>query len=558
MNFAGSHLLLRYALVCVLMMCVFIPAGSAQVYICDQQFFGAPAMPSGFSSTGTAITGSSSGTGNFGRNAPSLRFDQTGQVLRFGPWSQDADHVSFFYKCASSAASTIVVEESVDGTNWTAVGTVTAMSTSATYDADLLPTSRYLRFVFTLAATGGFVYFDDLRIRALTSACSDPLEILEVLIDGGCTSSSCEDGNEFVYFDTGSQPLDTRYFELVNPSVISGGAAYGGNGSGDNANTSWTLASAYTATQNIYIQDLNAIAGCGNVFVPVPADNIVPANSRVLAITGSAPDALYNLSAYCANAPVYVLFSTRNNCPTTSGKYSNSACSANCTRYITIFNHQYGCLDNEQYSQNTSATPNGQAFVFSGGTYGYSTVYSCLLMMLPLEIESISGISLENGVELNWKIGATEGLSAFVVERSRDGHEFTELSSVEVISEDARTYQYLDTEALNGLNYYRLRLQDKDGIETVSSLIVPVMVRGQNEWSLVVKGDWMIVSSASEHPNASLSWIGADGRTYGSEMLKMTAGSSLELQIPDLARGIFLVQIQDGESRFSRRFVRVN
>jgi hypothetical protein len=435
-----------------------------QVYILDEQFNSAPAVPATITGSGGPF-GSTSGISNFGRNAPSLTLNTSGQRLQYGPWTNPADHVSFYHKGTSGAGSQMLVEESEDGLTWTIVDNVTAITTAATWDADLLPSSRHLRITFTLNGACN-VYLDDLRIRNATNACEENIQLLQVLINGGC--GSCEGSEEFIYFDTGGNSMNIQYFELVSQTVPAGGNSYGGNGPINNMNTNWVLAANYTALQTNYIDNLNLWAGCAGVFVPVPANNIIPAHARVIAFTGATPTATYNMSSICEMGTIYVLFADQTNC---GGKYANSSCSSFCERCITLFNHQTGCIDNQEYQANSSNTSAGNGYIFVEPNIGYTSTANCSFMVLSVRFGAFS-VGLENEYAvLNWTTLAEDRVTHFEIERSIDGKHFATIDYMWCANDpNGNDYTVIDKNPLMGLSYYRIKAMNWDGLPDYTTI----------------------------------------------------------------------------------------
>jgi hypothetical protein len=435
-----------------------------QVYILDEQFNSAPAVPASLTGSGGSF-GSVSGSSNYGRNAPALTLNTTGQKLQYGPWFSPADHASFYHKGTSSAGSQMLVEESEDGLTWTIVDNVTAITTAATWDGDLLPSSRHLRITFTLNGACN-VYLDDLRIRNATNACDENIQLLQVLINGGC--GSCEGSEEFIYFDTRGNSMNIQYFELVSQTVPTGGNSYGGNGPINNLNTNWVLSANYSALQTNYIANLNLWAGCPGVFVPVPASNVIPAHARVIAFTGATPTATYNMSGICDIGTIYVIFADQTNC---GGKYANSSCSANCERFITLFNHQTGCIDNQEYQANPSNTSAGNGYIFVEPNIGYTSTATCSFLILSVRFGSFTATLENENVFLHWTTLEEERVSHFEIERSQDGYYFETIGNTSCANNPTGTsYSFNDNKPLSGYSYYRIKAINWDGIPDYTGL----------------------------------------------------------------------------------------
>lgn len=525
---------------------------SAQTYILDEQFAAAPALPAGF--TGTGVYGSNSSVNNFGRNAPALQFQSDGQKLTYGPWTGDADAISFFHKSNGAGGSSITVEESSDGLTWSSVGVCTVITTSATWQGTLNSTSRYVRFSFSLVGTSK-PYFDDLRIRSAPNSCGSDFRIHRVLINANC--AQCEDANEFVDFFTGSQPLNVGYLELVNPYVVPVGAvggAYGGNGPTDNANVKWIQGGSYSAAQLDYINTLNLLSGC-SAFVPVPPGNIIPANSRVVAFTGTMPDATYILSDMCGLGTVYVLFTTRNICPTSSGKYANASCSGNCNRFISIFNHLTGCYDVRSYIASPVSTSTGALYVFEGPLIGYVGNISCLALALPATFISFSGNSYHGWNKLNWTVQEDLDLVQYEIQRSFNGLDFVSIDALEILGETARKdYEFTDVNVEQGVvYYYRIAANSVDGTHIYSDIIA---IDSRPDWSVAVFAGNAFQVKSPIAAEIELNIYSMTGKLLQTKNWNVSEGVNTG-PAPELQAGIYSVVIRcAGRVVCSGRYIR--
>lgn len=91
------------------------------------------------------------------------------------------------------------------------------------------------------------------------------------------------------------------------------------------------------------------------------------------------------------------------------------------------------------------------------GIYMYSVV--------PVELLSFTAEALTDGVEIRWATASETNNSGFEIERKNISGGWEKIGSVEGSGTTAeeRTYSYIDKEARNGLNSYRLRQIDFDG-----------------------------------------------------------------------------------------------
>lgn len=84
---------------------------------------------------------------------------------------------------------------------------------------------------------------------------------------------------------------------------------------------------------------------------------------------------------------------------------------------------------------------------------------------IPVELLSFNAQRTDAGVELNWKTATETNNSGFVVERSKDEENFTQIGFVSGrgTTTEITSYNYLDTEIETGKYYYRLKQTDFDG-----------------------------------------------------------------------------------------------
>jgi len=88
--------------------------------------------------------------------------------------------------------------------------------------------------------------------------------------------------------------------------------------------------------------------------------------------------------------------------------------------------------------------------------------------------QSIKGEQLSVGVMLNWSTSSETENAMFIIERSDDGIQFTNVGAVKGAghSTTPADYSFLDSSKPNGQRYYRLRQIDFSGIFTISPIFV--------------------------------------------------------------------------------------
>ena len=91
---------------------------------------------------------------------------------------------------------------------------------------------------------------------------------------------------------------------------------------------------------------------------------------------------------------------------------------------------------------------------------------------LPVSLISFSATRQGSAVQVAWATASEKNSAYFVVERSANGHTFSDLARVEAQGNSTARFDYgtLDRAPLGGISYYRLRQVDKDGTTAYSNV----------------------------------------------------------------------------------------
>ena len=513
----------------------------AQVFIIDEQFNSGTVPAAGWIFSG-AIT-SSSGSGNFGRNAPNITLGATGTITY--SWTgglNNPDQLTFIYRgqgsSANCGASTIIVQQSINGITWTAVsGTVLMLQSTLTssFSGNLNSSTRYIRISFTQVGTAT-VYIDDFKVRKSGNCISNPI-IKMILIDGGC-SPGCEGGNEFVIAQNGNSSLAIDNLELAIQSqggVAPKGTTIGGNAT--NTTAFWTKNSTYNASQLAYISALTGTCTVGT-FIPVSATNIIPANSNMLLITGSAPTHTYNFNSACSSGPFYVVFSNLD----CVGKFSNSGCTQ-CFRTISLMNNGTGCADTKTYTSVSSAA-SGVSIVFNPSTSAPTqTTTSCSnFSILPIQLIDFYATKNKSQNDIVWKVAQEENIQNYILEKSEDGTNFTELITISTNNESQiKTYTAIDDAPFNEITYYRLKTKENNG-SIVTHKIISIDGNSK-DWSYThyQQANNLVLEFKNTVPkNASAEIFDLSGKQLLSSTINKT---QTLINTENLSNGIYFVRL---------------
>lgn len=127
--------------------------------------------------------------------------------------------------------------------------------------------------------------------------------------------------------------------------------------------------------------------------------------------------------------------------------------------------------------------PNGTWKLYENGIIGLTDVGSInswqltitsTNVPLPLSLVSFDVFRKGSQSDLTWTTTEEHNTSLFVIERSRDGKSFEPIGQVKATGSTTirTTYHYTDVSPVEGANYYRLKMEDRDGGYQYSTVAV--------------------------------------------------------------------------------------
>lgn len=176
----------------------------------------------------------------------------------------------------------------------------------------------------------------------------------------------------------------------------------------------------------------------------------------------------------------------------------------------------------------------------------FTLASSTALNPLPIILVNFEGSKCNNGICLLWSTENEQNFSHFVVEKSKNGTDFSMFSTITAHYTGQRnTYTITDNSPANGVNFYRLRIVDNNG--TFS-------------YSRIVKVDFSKPLTVTVQPNPATDIIilkGTEGYQLvrivdlsGSIRIQKTIQNSIqEINISSLPAGMYLVQLLNGKEK---------
>jgi len=174
---------------------------------------------------------------------------------------------------------------------------------------------------------------------------------------------------------------------------------------------------------------------------------------------------------------------------------------------------------------------------------------------LPVQLMSLNGAPVPEGIQLDW-ITATEVNSAFfAVERQDETGEYQQIGQVTAAGNSTSTtaYEFLDAQPLPGFNYYRLKMIDIDGSSEQSEVVAVANRYGSFVGGLFpnpAEDQISVVIDADAEMLAYLRVLDASGRLVGEHRSTVAAGQqTVTMPLNGLESGHYLLIASFGEGR---------
>jgi hypothetical protein len=215
-------------------------------------------------------------------------------------------------------------------------------------------------------------------------------------------------------------------------------------------------------------------------------------------------------------------------------------------QYITPANTMIVPYDNGYYAE--FQVSSFSEFWLNNGGPGANNPLPLTLVLFEATKQGSKGL-------LQWKTENETNISKFIVERSSDGRDYVPIGSISANNIlGSNSYSLTDQQPKGGLNYYRLRIIDRDGKYTFSpirklnfgSAIDEILVYPNP----VARDSKIYISSSGSIDQAVL--IDGTGKQVMQYSIK---ARSAELNVKGIARGIYQLKIQGISSMQTKKIV---
>ena len=181
---------------------------------------------------------------------------------------------------------------------------------------------------------------------------------------------------------------------------------------------------------------------------------------------------------------------------------------------------------------------------------------------LPIELLDFKGKYLNNQSILSWVTASEKNNDYFILERSEDAREFTQIGKIDGAgsSNTFLNYQFIDVKPINQVAYYRLKQVDFDGQFSYSQVIA---LRNNQKLNAEIKaypnpsdGNFLITNIPFDEGEDFVCQVyNLQGELLKKDLQISDASGNLLLQLNDLKSGVYWVSITNGYTTATTKVV---
>lgn len=181
--------------------------------------------------------------------------------------------------------------------------------------------------------------------------------------------------------------------------------------------------------------------------------------------------------------------------------------------------------------------------------------------VLPVELLSFNATRNNQTTILTWETASEENNAYFNIQHSTDGTNFETIGQVEGsgTSYTAQTYNFVDENPSNGLNYYRLQQMDFDGKFEYHRVLSVLITNKQNDVAIVptlVNNQFEIVLSETVNVTTEIEIYNINGQVIKSESINID-GNRKMIDVSSFNAGSYFIRLNINNSIVTKRFIKL-
>jgi hypothetical protein len=171
--------------------------------------------------------------------------------------------------------------------------------------------------------------------------------------------------------------------------------------------------------------------------------------------------------------------------------------------------------------------------------------------VLPIQLQSFdAGCSPENKVKLNWTTASESNSKEFIVEKlNKEGNSYFKIGTVAAAgnSNVSKQYHFTDINPINGKQFYRLKMVDRDGSFKYSDIELADCSSNQYyEFSIspvpAATETW-IRYAGTESQNITVDIYDAAGKLMKHQTAFITATNPVRITLQEFSAGLYFLKI---------------
>jgi Secretion system C-terminal sorting domain len=164
--------------------------------------------------------------------------------------------------------------------------------------------------------------------------------------------------------------------------------------------------------------------------------------------------------------------------------------------------------------------------------------------VLPVQFYSFTGNRIQADNYLYINISTADNVRDISLERSANGISFKSIADVSTSwNSIIGKHQYVDKDPMKGVNFYRLKIIDKDG--TVTYSVIVKLVNGLVKFNVYPNpvNDNIILNI--NEGSYSLQIIDQNGRIVASKSTTVSSNENVQISVANLAHGIYYLSVRN-------------